>query len=194
MPATSAREGASRLIEVMDAHCAIELKAPGFEQGRRDCGALLATPAVPRADVRFFVGDDSDRRERASRSSPRAAALAYSVGRRRPGASRRLPRAARPCAAWLAEFAGRGEGRMTGAAADQKSQNLDLALIGNCYTAALVDRHARIVWWCFPRWIPIRCFQFLAGDEEKGFCEVELADLVEPSRATFATRRSSRRS
>ncbi len=31
------------------------------------------------------------------------------------------------------------------------SQPLDLAVIGNGRTAALVDRKARMVWWCFPR-------------------------------------------
>ena len=29
-------------------------------------------------------------------------------------------------------------------------QNLDLAVVGNCRTAALVNPMARIVWWCFP--------------------------------------------
>jgi GH15 family glucan-1,4-alpha-glucosidase len=58
--------------------------------------------------------------------------------------------------------------------------NMDLALIGNCQTAALVDRRARIVWWCFPRFDSDPVFsRLLAGDEEKGFCEVALADLVE---------------
>jgi GH15 family glucan-1,4-alpha-glucosidase len=59
-------------------------------------------------------------------------------------------------------------------------QNLDLALIGNCRVAALIDRRARIVWWCFPRFDSDPVFsRLLAGDEEKGFCEVALADLVE---------------
>ena len=31
-----------------------------------------------------------------------------------------------------------------------RAQNLDLAPIGNSCAAALVDRNARIVWWCFP--------------------------------------------
>jgi len=58
--------------------------------------------------------------------------------------------------------------------------NMDFALIGNCQTAALVDRRARIVWWCFPRFDSDPVFsRLLAGDEEKGFCEVALADLVE---------------
>jgi GH15 family glucan-1,4-alpha-glucosidase len=58
--------------------------------------------------------------------------------------------------------------------------NMDFALIGNCQTAALVDRRARIVWWCFPRFDADPVFsRLLAGDEEKGFCEVALADLAE---------------
>ena len=57
---------------------------------------------------------------------------------------------------------------------------LDFALIGNCQTAALVDRRARIVWWCFPRFDSDPAFsRLLAGDEEKGFCEVTLADAVD---------------
>jgi GH15 family glucan-1,4-alpha-glucosidase len=64
----------------------------------------------------------------------------------------------------------------------QKSANLDLALIGNCRVAALVDCNARIVWWCFPRFDSDPVFsRLLAGDEEKGFCEVVLADMVEIS-------------
>jgi GH15 family glucan-1,4-alpha-glucosidase len=29
-------------------------------------------------------------------------------------------------------------------------KNLDLGLIGNSRTSALIDRQARIVWWCYP--------------------------------------------
>jgi hypothetical protein len=32
-----------------------------------------------------------------------------------------------------------------------KQQPLDLALIGNGRTAALLDTQARLVWWCYPR-------------------------------------------
>ena len=35
--------------------------------------------------------------------------------------------------------------------AGQNSASLDLGVIGNCSIAALIDRHARIVWGCFPR-------------------------------------------
>ena len=61
-----------------------------------------------------------------------------------------------------------------------RKQNLDLALIGNSCAAALIDRDARIVWWCFPYFDSEPVFsRLLAGDEEKGFCDVALADLVE---------------
>ena len=58
-------------------------------------------------------------------------------------------------------------------------QTLDLALIGNSSVAAFVDRHARLVWWCFPRFDSNPIFsRLLAGDEEKGFCDVVLAGVV----------------
>jgi GH15 family glucan-1,4-alpha-glucosidase len=57
---------------------------------------------------------------------------------------------------------------------------LDLAVIGNGRTAALVDPATRIVWWCFPRFDgdPVFC-RLLAGEEEKGFADVVLEDCVE---------------
>ncbi len=57
---------------------------------------------------------------------------------------------------------------------------LDLAVIGNGRTAALVDPSARIVWWCFPRFDgdPVFC-RLLAGEEEKGFADVLLDGCVE---------------
>ncbi len=61
-----------------------------------------------------------------------------------------------------------------------RDYGLDLAVIGNGRTAALVNPDARIVWWCFPRFDgdPIFC-RLLAGDEEKGFADVVLDDMVE---------------
>src|SRR5262245_4774415 len=52
---------------------------------------------------------------------------------------------------------------------------LDLAVIGNCRSAALMDTKGRIVWWCFPRFDsdPVLS-RLLAGDVEKGFCDVVL--------------------
>jgi GH15 family glucan-1,4-alpha-glucosidase len=57
---------------------------------------------------------------------------------------------------------------------------LDLAVIGNGRTAALVDPCSRIVWWCFPRFDgdPIFC-RLLSGHEEKGFSDVVLDDMAE---------------
>ena len=57
---------------------------------------------------------------------------------------------------------------------------LDLAVIGNCRTAALVEPSGRIVWWCLPRYDgdPVFC-RLLAGEEDKGFTDVVLEDLTE---------------
>ena len=56
-----------------------------------------------------------------------------------------------------------------------QAQALDLAVIGNCRTAALVDTSARILWWCYPRFDsdPVFC-RLIAGDVEKGFSDVVL--------------------
>jgi GH15 family glucan-1,4-alpha-glucosidase len=57
---------------------------------------------------------------------------------------------------------------------------LDLAIIGNGRTAALIEPSSRLVWWCFPRFDgdPIFC-RLLTGDEEKGFSDVVLDGLVD---------------
>ena len=60
-----------------------------------------------------------------------------------------------------------------------EEQALDLALIGNCRIAALVNPTGRIVWWCFPRFDSDPVFsRLLAGEEEKGFTDIVLADMV----------------
>ena len=62
----------------------------------------------------------------------------------------------------------------------RSKQRLDLALIGNSCAAALVDSNARIVWWCFPHFDSDPVFsRLLAGDEEKGFCDVVLEGLAD---------------
>src|SRR5580693_7273711 len=57
---------------------------------------------------------------------------------------------------------------------------LDLAVIGNGRTAALLEPSSRIVWWCYPRFDsdPVFC-RLLAGEEEKGFSDVVLDGLVD---------------
>jgi GH15 family glucan-1,4-alpha-glucosidase len=59
--------------------------------------------------------------------------------------------------------------------------DLELAVIGNCQIAALLDRNARCVWACVPRFDgdPTFC-SLLRGDAEpdSGFFDVELAQFV----------------
>src|SRR6201982_3310303 len=57
---------------------------------------------------------------------------------------------------------------------------LDLAVIGNGRTAALVNPTARLVWWCYPRFDrdPIFC-RLLSGDDEKGFTDIVLDDMAD---------------
>jgi GH15 family glucan-1,4-alpha-glucosidase len=61
-------------------------------------------------------------------------------------------------------------------------KNLDLALIGNCSIAALIDAKAEIVWACFPRFDGDAMFCSLlrerqgAGDD-RGFFAIELTDF-----------------
>jgi GH15 family glucan-1,4-alpha-glucosidase len=61
-----------------------------------------------------------------------------------------------------------------------KDHGLDLAVIGNGRTAALIDPCSRVVWWCYPRFDgdPIFC-RLLSGKEEKGFSDVVLEDMVD---------------
>ncbi|HEU0217001.1 MAG TPA: glycoside hydrolase family 15 protein [Stellaceae bacterium] len=65
-------------------------------------------------------------------------------------------------------------------AAALAEQALDLALIGNCRIAALVNPTGRIVWWCYPRFDADPVFsRLLAGDEEKGVCDVVLVGALD---------------
>jgi GH15 family glucan-1,4-alpha-glucosidase len=61
-----------------------------------------------------------------------------------------------------------------------KDHGLDLAVIGNGRTAALIDPSSRLVWWCYPRFDgdPIFC-RLVSGKEEKGFSDVVLEDMTE---------------
>ena len=57
---------------------------------------------------------------------------------------------------------------------------VDLAVVGNGRVAALLNNKARLVWWCFPRFDSDPVFsRLLAGDEEKGFCDVLLDRQVQ---------------
>jgi GH15 family glucan-1,4-alpha-glucosidase len=57
---------------------------------------------------------------------------------------------------------------------------LDLAVIGNGRTAALVDPCARMVWWCFPHFDGDPIFsRLVSGREEKGFWDVVVDDVAD---------------
>src|SRR3974390_2289808 len=61
-----------------------------------------------------------------------------------------------------------------------RDHGLDLAVIGNCRTAALVNPMSRLVWWCFPNFDANPMFsRLVAGDEEKGFSDVVLDNLAD---------------
>lgn len=78
--------------------------------------------------------------------------------------------------------------------------SLDLALIGNCTVAALVDARARLVWCCMPRFDSPPVFDALLdnapadGDTPQGALTVDLQDLArteqcyEPGTALVRTR------
>jgi GH15 family glucan-1,4-alpha-glucosidase len=55
---------------------------------------------------------------------------------------------------------------------------MDLYPIGNCATAALIDRRGRIVWWCYPYLDgdPVFC-RLLNGDNEDGFADIVLENV-----------------
>ena len=59
--------------------------------------------------------------------------------------------------------------------------DLDLAVVGNCQIAALIDRKASVVWGCFPRFDgnPAFCSLLSGTDEpEGGFFDVEVAGFT----------------
>src|SRR3954451_2991247 len=70
--------------------------------------------------------------------------------------------------------------RNGGGGAIAMSGPVDLAVVGNGRIAALVNNQGQLVWWCFPRFDsdPVFC-RLIAGDEEKGFCDVLLDRKVE---------------
>jgi trehalose 6-phosphate phosphatase len=91
-------------VDMMDAHCAIEIKSPSFNKG----GAIAAFLSTSTFDGRtpIFVGDDTTDESGFALVSARGG-FAYSVGRPRPAAVNAFsgPRAVRQ---WLAEFADGG--------------------------------------------------------------------------------------
>jgi trehalose 6-phosphate phosphatase len=93
-------------VEVMNAHFAIELKAPGCDKGGAIV-AFLSTPAF-RGRTPIFVGDDLTDESGFAVVAARGG-YAFSVGPRRPGAIATFPQ---PSAVrgWLAEYVDREDG------------------------------------------------------------------------------------
>jgi GH15 family glucan-1,4-alpha-glucosidase len=60
--------------------------------------------------------------------------------------------------------------------------NLNLAVIGNCQIAALVDEYGRLVWMCLPRHDgdPFFC-SLLGGERDEGYADVQLVNFAERS-------------
>jgi trehalose 6-phosphate phosphatase len=94
-------DSTSIVVDIMDAHYAIEIKSPCFDKGGA-IATFLATSTF-RGRKPIFVGDDTTDESGFALVSARGGS-AYSVGRRRPGAigSFSTPQAVR---GWLAEFA-----------------------------------------------------------------------------------------
>jgi GH15 family glucan-1,4-alpha-glucosidase len=63
------------------------------------------------------------------------------------------------------------------------ASTLDLAVVGNCAVAALIDGDGRIVWWCMPRLDGDPVFCALLSEAAWGFSDVVLADQVASRRA-----------
>ncbi|HEY1781684.1 MAG TPA: trehalose-phosphatase [Roseiarcus sp.] len=94
-------------VDVMDAHCAIEIKRPGVSKAGAIAAFLSTATFCGRTPM--FVGDDTTDESGFALVSERGG-FAYSVGRPRPGAVNAFasPQEVRE---WLAGFVDRGGGR-----------------------------------------------------------------------------------
>eukprot|EP01006_Ploeotia_vitrea_P004248 TRINITY_DN114176_c0_g1_i1.p1 TRINITY_DN114176_c0_g1~~TRINITY_DN114176_c0_g1_i1.p1 ORF type:complete len:158 (-),score=57.04 TRINITY_DN114176_c0_g1_i1:11-484(-) len=56
------------------------------------------------------------------------------------------------------------------------ANNLEVGIIGNCTFGFLIDRYAKVVWGCLPRFDSEPMFSFLltGGDAEFGFFDVQM--------------------
>jgi trehalose 6-phosphate phosphatase len=88
-------------VDIMDAHCAIEIKSPCFDKGGAIASFLSTSTFSGRRPI--FVGDDTTDESGFALVSARGG-VAYSVGRSRPGAIGAFP-TPQAVRGWLAEFA-----------------------------------------------------------------------------------------
>ncbi len=137
-------------VEVLEGTCVVEIKHRGFSKGTAVRELMRSAPFAKRRPI--FIGDDITDQS-AFAVMPHFNGLAISVRRRSKGVDFHFetPEGVRR---WLDRMvtAQRRRARMS-------DHGLDLALIGNGRTAALLDPNARIVWWCYPRYDgdPIFC-------------------------------------
>ena len=168
----------SARLEILPGKSVVEVKQPPFNKGTAVRDLMQHAPFKGRRPI--FIGDDVTD-EAAFEVMPEFDGIGFSVGREVQGIAGMFE-APRDVRRWIAEMVRAGRRAMNvqpnvDIAAAQ--QNLDLAVVGNGRTLALVNPLARIVWWCFPRFDsdPVFC-RLLAGDEEKGFTDVLLDGFV----------------
>lgn len=68
----------------------------------------------------------------------------------------------------------------------------DYALIGDCETAALVDKSGSIDWLCWPAFSSEACFAKLLGSEENGFWKISPMQDDSPNKVDWKTTRTYR--
>ncbi len=167
--ATICRHERCASLEVLPGKLVVEIKPNGYDKGSGLREMMSVAPFIGRKPI--FIGDDITD-DAAFAVLPDFDGIGFSVGGIVPGATFNFdgPQDVR---LWLERLGGLSGGGMT-------DYGLDLALIGNGRTAALLEPGSRIVWWCYPRFDsdPVLC-RLLAGDEEKGFSDVVVEGLKE---------------
>ncbi len=170
-------------FEILPGKSVVEIKPRGFDKGTGLREMMSDRAFTGRRPI--FVGDDITDNA-AFAVLPDFEGIGYSVGGIVPGAIFNFdgPKDVR---LWLEDMS-RG---VTGGGAmingKGSDYGLDLAVIGNGRTAALLEPSSRSSGGAFRASTAIRCSRrLLAGDEEKGFSDVVLDDLVDVKSARIS--------
>ena len=129
----------------------VEVKQPSFNKGTAVRELMQHAPFKGRRPI--FIGDDVTD-EAAFEVLPEFDGVGFSVGREVQGIAGMFETPS-DVRRWIAEMVRPEAGgamnvHQTNVDVAAAQQSLDLAVIGNGRTAALVNPMARIVWWCFP--------------------------------------------